>query len=169
MERWSAFRDAVLQGDAVSLIFDILEEARDRITPPPGHDGRDGVFDCTSEGSAVDAYEFVAALKKSVREGVDHEVDLLETRDSPRGPVHLIRFANWIQGLSAADREVLRELLHFTAEGSLFLVLTLLDNLVDLTAERVRFELWAIAENGGRGQINDPDGDMLCDIFNGLG
>lgn len=117
----------------------------------------------------MDAYEFVAALKKSVREGVDHELNLLGTRDSPLGPVHGIRFANWIQGLSAADREVLRDLLHFTAEGSLFGVLTLLDSLVDLTEERVRYELWAIAENGGRGQINDPDGDMLVDIFNGLG
>lgn len=59
--------------------------------------------------------------------------------------------------------------MRFTAEGSLFGVLTLLDNLADLTDERGRFELWAIAEDGGRGQINDPNGDMLGDIFNGLG
>lgn len=114
----------------------------------------------------MNALEFVAALKKAVRDGAEHEVEYLRSPPSSRLPAHLAHFASWVQGLSDADRAELRDLLRYVAEGGLFAALTHLDNLASLTHEGGRFELWFASEDGDRILLNDPDGDLLIDLFN---
>jgi len=114
----------------------------------------------------VDVLEFVTALKKAVRDGAEQEAEYLASPPSSRPPAHLARFASWVQGLTDADRAELRDLLRYVAEGGLFAALTYLDNLATLTHEGGRFELWFAPENGERILLNDPDGDLLKDLFN---
>lgn len=121
----------------------------------------------------MDPREFVASLKSSIQEVVAAEVSRMECRipsEIPDGPSrfeYLDRFAAWFQKLADADKETARDLLRFTAEGSLFATLTYLDNLTTLVHGQGRFELWHVADDGRR-LINDPDGDLLVDLFNDL-
>ncbi|WP_165251069.1 hypothetical protein [Paludisphaera soli] len=121
----------------------------------------------------MDPREFVASLKTSIQEVVDSEVSQMGSRipsEIPDGPsrfAYLDRFAAWFQKLADADKETARDLLRFTAEGGLFATLTYLDNLATLVPGQGRFELWHVAD-GDRRLLNDPDGDLLIDLFNDL-
>ena len=81
---------------------------------------------------------FVAALKASVRKGAESEVRYFARPPSPGPPPHLARFSAWYRRLSPPDRRVAREVIRYAAEGSLFGLLTYLDNIAFLTAEEAR-------------------------------
>lgn len=109
---------------------------------------------------------FVTALAASVRQSAVAEADYFAAPQSKHPPDHLARFAAWFQKLSPTDQDVAREALLFVAEGSLFGLLTYLDNTTFLTDEGGEFELWHTAPDGSRVRLNDPDGDLLTDLFN---
>ena len=111
---------------------------------------------------------FVAALKQVVRDGAEREADYLAALETPRPTEHLARFSEWFRRLSPADQEVAREHIQYATEGSLFGLLTYMDNLAFLTEERGTFELWHVSEAGERVRLNDPNGDLLSDLFNNL-
>jgi hypothetical protein len=109
---------------------------------------------------------FGAALKASVREGADGEISYLAKPPSPNPPSHLARFSAWYRRLSAADRKVARDVIRYAAGGSLFDLLMHLDNLASLTDEGGTFELWHVGKRGKRTRLNDPDGELLSELFN---
>ena len=109
---------------------------------------------------------FVAALLTAVRESAKSEADYFASPPVAKPPAHLGRFSAWFQRLSAADRRVAREAIQYAAEGSLFLTLTHLDNLASLTDRGGELELWWVGPRGRRVRLNDPDRDLLTDLFN---
>jgi hypothetical protein len=112
--------------------------------------------------------QFVAALKANVREGAEDEMKYLAKPPSLNPPKHLARFSAWYRRLSPADRKVARDLIRYAAEGSLFDLLTLLDNVASPTKEGGRLELWHVTKRGKRTLLNDPNGDLLYELFNNL-
>jgi hypothetical protein len=68
--------------------------------------------------------------------------------------------------VSPADQDVAREVIRYVAEGSLFGLLTYLDNIASLTDEGGTFELWHAEPDGSRVRLNNPDGELLTDLFN---
>jgi hypothetical protein len=111
---------------------------------------------------------FVAALAASVRQSAEGEAEYFTVPQSKHPPAHLARFSNWFRGLSPADQEVAREVICYVAEGSLFGLLTYLDNIASLTDEPGELELWYSAPDGTRVRLNDPNGELLTDLFNNL-
>lgn len=109
---------------------------------------------------------FVAALKNSVREGADREIKYYARPPSPNPPAHLARFSEWYRRLSSADRKVARDMIRYATEGSLFGLLTILDNIGSLTEEEGTFELWHVSKRGKRTRLNEPDGELLNELFN---
>src|SRR5437763_1461972 len=80
-------------------------------------------------GGRMTPETFVAALKASVRKGAESEVKYFARPPSPDPPAHLARFSAWYRRLSPSDRKVAREVIRYAAEGSLFGLLTALDNM----------------------------------------
>jgi hypothetical protein len=109
---------------------------------------------------------FVAALAASVRRSAEREADYLAGPPSDRPPAHLAQFSTWFQRLPLADQAVARDVIRYAAEGSLFVLLTYLDNIASLTDRGGAFELWYTARDGARVRLNSPDGDLLTDLFN---
>jgi hypothetical protein len=108
---------------------------------------------------------FVTALAASVRKSAEGEADYFAAPPSERPLAHLARFSAWLRRLPRADQEVARDVIRYAAEGSLFGLLTYLDNIASLTDEGGTFELWHTAPNGTKVRLNDPDGEMLTDLF----
>jgi hypothetical protein len=111
---------------------------------------------------------FVVALKTSVREGAESEVKYFARPPSSEPPMHLARFSAWYRRLSPSDRKVAREVIRYAAEGSLFGLLTYLDNKAFLTDKGGTFELWHVSKRGKRTRLNDPDGQLLIELFNNV-
>ena len=109
---------------------------------------------------------FVKALKRDAKNTSKSEVDYYAKPESTSPPEHLARFSSWFLRLPKADQTVAREAIRYACEGSLFGLLTYLDNIASLTDENGNFELWFVGENGKRTRLNDPDGDLLTDLFN---
>ncbi len=109
---------------------------------------------------------FVEALATSVRQSAAREVDYFAAPPSGCPAAHLARFSDWFRRLSPADQDVAREVVRYAAEGSLFGLLTFLDNLASLTGEGGTVELWHTAPDGVRVRLNDPNGELLTDLFN---
>jgi hypothetical protein len=111
---------------------------------------------------------FVAALKESVRRSAATEADYLTVPPGPAPPAHLARFSAWFRGLPPDGQEVARDVIRCAAEGSLFVLLTYLDNLAHLTGEGGEFEVFHRSAEGRPVRLNDPEGDLLTDLFNNL-
>lgn len=109
---------------------------------------------------------FVTALVASVRQSAEGEADYFAAPQSNRPPDHLTQFATWFQRLSPADQGVAREVMQYVAEGSLFGLFTYLDNISFLTDEGGTLELWHTSQGGSSVRLNDPDGELLTDLFN---
>ncbi len=109
---------------------------------------------------------FVAALSAVARQSAESEAGYFADPPVAKPPAHLGRFSAWFRRLSAADQKVAREVIRYAAEGSLFRVLTHLDNLAALTDTGGGLELWWVGPRGRRVRLNDPDGDLLTDLFN---
>ncbi len=109
---------------------------------------------------------FVAALTAAVRQLASLSADYLAEPPSDHPPAHLARFSAWFRLLPPADQEIAREVIRYAAEGSLFGLLTYLDNIACLTDKGGAFELWYVAPGGERVRLNDPDGELLTDLFN---
>jgi hypothetical protein len=124
------------------------------------------LLDKQAERKPMTPEAFVIALANSVQECAKREADYLAALSSGRPPAHLARFSDWYRRLSRSDQEIAREMIQYSAEGSLFGLLTHLDNVASLTEEGGAFELWHVASNGSRVRLNAPDGAMLTDIFN---
>ena len=113
--------------------------------------------------------DFVSAMKQDVRDTAESGADYMAAPpEGSRPPEHLARFSEWFRRLSSDDQEVARECMRYAAEGSLFSLLTILDNTADLTEEGGEFELWHVDEAGRRVRLNDPEGDLLTYLFNNL-
>lgn len=109
---------------------------------------------------------FVAALKGSVRRSAESEANYFAAPESKCPPPHLSKFSEWYLRLSPADQEIAREVIRYAKEGSLFGLLTSLDNIADLTSEGGELELWHTAPGGARVRLNDPKVGFLTDLFN---
>jgi hypothetical protein len=109
---------------------------------------------------------FVDALLTSVRQSADAAAGYFAEPPVAKPPAHLGEFSAWFRGLSAADQDMAREVIRYAAEGSLFGLLTYLDNVAGLTDEQGTLELWFTAPDGARVRLNDPDGELLTDLFN---
>ena len=110
--------------------------------------------------------EFVNAIKQSMRDGAAREIDYYANPPVANPPGHLGQFSTWFRKLSAADQAIVRDIVEYAHEGALFQVLMYLDNSAKLTDENGELELWYTNENGDRARLNDPDGEMLQDLFN---
>lgn len=109
--------------------------------------------------------DFVAALKQLVRQQAADAVAYVADPPVPDPPAHLGEFSRWWQGLDHAQRETARQLLQYVAEGSLFNLLNVLDDVLSLPGHPGSFELfYVLAES--RTRLNDPEGDLLYDLFN---
>lgn len=106
---------------------------------------------------------FIEALKKHVREAAASEVDYYASPPVSHPPEHLGRFSEWFRQLSVPDQSMVREIV---AYAHLFGLLMYLDNLATLTDDAGQLELWYVSENGDRMWLNDPNGEMLQDLFN---
>lgn len=80
---------------------------------------------------------FVAALKRSVDNCAISDADYLADPPSQSPPEHFARFSAWFRKLSADDQEVACELIRYSAGGSLYLLLTYLDNVCSLPGQKV--------------------------------
>ena len=110
--------------------------------------------------------EFVAALKRSVRQGAAGTIDYISCPPVTDPPNHLGEFSRWFQGLTEGQRATAARLVEYAAEGSLFDLLTVLDNITSLDGQRPgRFELFHV-ESDSRTLLNDAEGDLLYDLFN---
>lgn len=112
--------------------------------------------------------EFVTAIKDSIRNGAASEIDYYANPPVANPPGHLGRFSAWFRQLAPADQDMVRELVEYASEGALFSLLTYLDNSAGLTNEKGEFELWFTNDKGDRVRLNDPDGEMLQDLFNNI-
>jgi hypothetical protein len=110
--------------------------------------------------------KFVKTLKAEVRDEAKSEVSYFLKPESESPPRHLARFSKWYKGLSASERKIARDLIQYAAEGSLFQLLTFLDNVGYLGSDTGTFELWHISGSGKRTRLNDPDGELLNELFN---
>lgn len=110
--------------------------------------------------------DFVLALKRESIKSADSEVDYYRNPPSKNPPEHLKKFSQWFDRLSGEDKTMVAELIRYAKEGELFSVLTYFDNLAFLGGKRGKFELFHIGEDGSRIQLNQPDGELLTDIFN---
>jgi hypothetical protein len=111
---------------------------------------------------------FVAFLRAAVRKGTEHEAKYYARPPSPNPPAHLDRFSKWYRRLSPSDRRIAREVMRYSAEGSLLSLLTYLDNIASLTDEGGTFELWHVGKRSKRTRLNDPDGQLLNELFNNV-
>ncbi|HEX8913648.1 MAG TPA: hypothetical protein VF796_14915 [Humisphaera sp.] len=113
-------------------------------------------------------HEFVASLRRVTRQSVTSTVDYLANPPVPEPPGYLGEFARWWKGLSDQQRVVARDLLEYVAEGSLFHLLTVLDGTSTLEGHEGTFELFHVIGES-RTRLNDPDENLLCDLFNNTG
>ena len=111
--------------------------------------------------------EFVTELKRMVRDLSSSTRVYLEKPPVPQPPGHLGEFARWYQGLSEDQKEMAAMLMEYVAEGSLFGLLNVLDNITTLGNQQGRLELFHV-EGESRTRLNEPDGDLLYDLFNGV-
>src|SRR5438046_5923586 len=102
-------------------------------------------------------------MKRRIRQSVAGTVEYLANPPVSDPPGHLGEFSRWWRALSAADREMAASLLEYVAEGSLFSLLNVLDDVESL--DQGHFELFHVAGEL-RTRLNDPDGDFLYDLFN---
>lgn len=107
--------------------------------------------------------EFVIAMKDRVRNDVSSTVEYLAHPPVPNPPAHLGEFSRWWSGLCEADREMAVSLLGYVAEGSLFAILNVLDDVDSL--DRGHLELFHV-DGDARLRLNDPEQGFLYDLFN---
>ena len=113
--------------------------------------------------------DFVLALKADTALSAKSEIDYYKNPPSRNPPEHLKQFSQWFNQLPESDKERVAQLIRYSKEGGLFSLLTYLDNLAFLGGARGRFELFHIDESGHRVRLNEPDGELLTDIFNNEG
>ena len=111
--------------------------------------------------------QFVVELKQVVRDGVEGEIEYYLNPPVTNPPGHLGVFSRWYQGLSDEDKEVARIALEYAAEGSLFSLLNILDNVQSLPSMKGHLESYYVEDNT-KLRLNDPEGDFLYDIFNNI-
>jgi hypothetical protein len=109
--------------------------------------------------------DFVFALKQLVREQAAGEVAYIADPPVPDPPTHLGEFSRWWRGLDHAQRETARQLVQYVAEGSLFDLLNVLDNVLSLPGHPGSFEVFYVLGES-RMLLNDAEGDLLYDLFN---
>ena len=113
--------------------------------------------------------EFVRALKAQVQESAASEIAYYRNPALRNPPEHLNRFSKWFRQLSESDQQMVTNLVTYAKEGGLFTVLTFLDNLAFLTDKRGTFEVFHADDQGNRVRLNQPNGELLTDIFNNEG
>lgn len=111
-------------------------------------------------------HDFVLALKAGTAAAAESELNYYQDPPSKNPPEHLKKFSQWFRQLSAADKATVSELVKHAKEGTLFSLLTYLDNLVFLGGSRGRFELFHVDDGGRRVRLNEPEGELLTDLFN---
>lgn len=107
--------------------------------------------------------DFVTKLKQKVRESSSAELDYVANPPVANPPAHLGEFCRWYRGLSEEQKLVAADLMRYVAEGTLFELLTLLDNVACLNGGSL--EIYHI-DGESRTLLNDPEGDLLYDLFN---
>ena len=111
-------------------------------------------------------HTFVNSLKKTVRDCVSSEIEYFSNPPVSEPPGHLGQFSAWYRSLSDHDKGLVGMVMRYAAEGSLFALLGFIDNLYSVpSAPKGQFELY-YSEEGSRTRLNDPDWDLLQDIFN---
>ncbi|WP_435018128.1 hypothetical protein TA3x_000073 [Tundrisphaera sp. TA3] len=105
--------------------------------------------------------EFVAEMKRIARSVSASTRDYLGYPPVADPPGHLGEFSRWYRGLADDQRETAGLLMDYVAEGSLFALLSTLDH----GTPESRLELFA-ADGEARTRLNDPEGDLLCELFN---
>ena len=109
--------------------------------------------------------EFVVALKQAAHSGADSTMKYLAAPEGRKPQEPLASLSVWYRGLSEADKEMARTLARYSADGSLFHLLSVLDGVVNLDPKRGSLELHHVSGDT-RTRLNDPEGDFLYDIFN---
>jgi hypothetical protein len=111
--------------------------------------------------------EFVVALKEITRTGASSTADYFSNPPVPKPPQHMGEFTELWRALEPAQRDVLRDLMTYVAEGALFELLNVLDGINSLdNPDGSRLELRWIAPDGRTVLLNEPEGEFLYDIFN---
>lgn len=119
----------------------------------------------------MEAKEFVICLKKQAKEGAYSTYDYLTNPPVKRPPAHLGEFFDLLKSLSDVQKETMRDLMHYMAEGALFELLGVLDGNYQIGPDsESRFELYYVNEEvGKRTLLNQPEEFSLQDIFNNEG
>ena len=109
--------------------------------------------------------EFVIELKRAAHSGADSTMRYLAAPEGRKPSEPLASLSGWYRGLSESDKEMARTLARYSADGSLFHLLSVLDGVINLGPERGSFEIYYVSGDG-KTRLNDPEGDFLYDIFN---
>jgi hypothetical protein len=109
--------------------------------------------------------DFVTALKKSCRSVADSTTDYLAKPEGRKPPEPLASLSAWYRGLSPSDQAMARTAIQYAADGSLFTLLSVIDGVASVTNAPGSLELYHV-HDGTRLRLNDPDGELLYDIFN---
>lgn len=110
--------------------------------------------------------QFIIDLKSEARGEVAGTIKYISNPPGNHPPEHLANLSKWYCGLSEEDQSIARMAMEYSAEGALFALLNVLDGVYDLPSNKGgKFELYFVRENE-RMRLNDPEGDLLYDIFN---
>ncbi len=111
--------------------------------------------------------QFVGALKAETRRSVEGTIKYMQAPEG-RGPSEPLRsLGQWYRGLSPENQALVRAAMNYAAEGSLFRLLSVFDNVAFAGDIRGHYELYHVGETH-KTRLNNPDGDFLYDLFNEL-
>lgn len=115
-------------------------------------------------------HEFVERMKDSLR--IDTKEAIIRMLISPPGRKpnkKRIEMSEWYNKLSLENKKELEKLILSTIDFTAFSIFTVLDGegFIETTPNPTEFELYAV-KDGKKTLINDPDEEMLHDIYNSL-
>ena len=104
-------------------------------------------------------------LKRLVRQGVDATVAHIEAPPGPKPPEHIATLSAWYQRLPTEDKALMHMAMHFSAEGSLFALLNVLDGVARLPHQDGGL-LLIERTDAGDVVLNPSEDIYLYEVFN---
>jgi len=115
----------------------------------------------------MDAREFIAKIKKAVRDSaIDETIRVLQLPPGRRPAQELLKQANWYRALSPEDQRMLSQVIANAVNRAMFGFLCVLDGVrfIEDDEKKGDFQLNYI-KNGSK-LLNGPDAPMLYELFN---
>lgn len=114
--------------------------------------------------------EFVERMKDSLRRiNLEQILSSLKSPPGRKPDQKYIDMSIWYNKLSEEDKKELEAIILETIDFTVFSIFTVLDGegFIETTPNPTEFELYAV-KDGKKNLINDPNEEMLHDIYNSL-